>query len=346
MTFSSGKTVCSFVLVTFIIAFPVASAPSPSNAPVIRDNLYDVAIQKQLVWIVGYYGTILHSRDRGLTWVRQRSGTTEALYRVVFRGEKWGWACGSYGTLLHTEDGGETWQRQSTPVDEQLLGLDFIDDRHGVAVGSRGAVLVTENGGADWTNRSLGDDVTLNDVRFIDNRRGWAVGEFGRIYYSQDGGKTWVKQKSPIEVDFASGESRSLFRLLLLNPHAAWAFGLDGTILTTQNGETWKVARSAEASPAGIKKSHLFAAAAFDGKGWAAGERGALVVSNLAKNEWTPVNLNAPPSTLNGIAFGENHLGLIVGNRGLILRSDDAGQHWRQTLSFLATQPNGVESSR
>jgi photosystem II stability/assembly factor-like uncharacterized protein len=347
---SLRKFAVLFSVIAWMIVFCAAVSPqdkaSPIKSSAIRDNFYDVAIQEELVWIVGYYGTILHSQDRGLTWTKQQSGTTEALFRVVFRGEKYGWASGSYGTLLCTQDGGKTWQRQKIPVEEHLFGLDFIDERHGMAVGSRGAVLVTEDGGTTWANHGLGDDVTLNDVRFIDNQRAWAVGEFGRIYYSKNGGRSWVKQKSPIEVDFASGESRSLFRLLLRNSHAAWAFGLDGTILAMQDGGPWKVASPASTSPMGAKRSHLFAAAAFDGKGWVVGERGALLVSSLATNEWTAVNLKTPPSTFNGVAFGKNNLGLIVGNRGLILRSNDAGQHWQQISVFSKTIENGVYSTR
>jgi photosystem II stability/assembly factor-like uncharacterized protein len=335
------------VLWASVFILPAFAAQVVSRRPraAVRDNLYDVAIHKESAWIVGYYGTILRSRDRGRTWTKQQSGTTEALFRILFRSENYGWACGSYGTLLRTEDGGATWRTTEIPVEEQLLGLDFIES-HGVAVGSRGAVLVTEDGGASWANYSLGDDVTLNDVRFIDIRRGWAVGEFGRIYYTQDGGKTWVKQKSPIEVDLVSGESRSLFRLLLGNSHTAWSFGLDGTILNTRDGETWKVVSPADASSAAAKKNHLFAAAAFGGKGWAVGERGALVVSTLEKNDWLPVNLKAPPSSLNGIAFGNGHLGLIVGNRGLVLRSEDAGSHWQPLLIFPEEKASGVYPDR
>jgi photosystem II stability/assembly factor-like uncharacterized protein len=121
---------------------------------------------------------------------------------------------------------------------------------------------------------------------------------------------------------------------------------LDGTILATQNGGPWKVASPAGTSPTGARRSHLFAAAAFDGKGWAVGERGALVVSSLATNQWTAVNLKTPPSTFNGVAFGKNNLGVIVGNRGLILRSDDAGQHWQQVSVFPKTTEHGADSTR
>ena len=41
--------------------------------------------------MVGYYGTILHSRDQGVTWEIQRSPTRSALFRVRFLGEGKGW---------------------------------------------------------------------------------------------------------------------------------------------------------------------------------------------------------------------------------------------------------------
>jgi photosystem II stability/assembly factor-like uncharacterized protein len=307
----------------------VASIPALEREPSFRDNFYDVAIQDERAWIVGYYGTILRSRNGGLTWELQQSGTHEALFRVNFIDSNEGWVSGGYGTLLYTADGGNTWQRQQAPVAEHLFGLNFIDRRRGWAVGSRGTVLATEDGGRTWENRSVGEDVILNDVRFIDAKRGWAVGEFGRIYSSKDGGRTWVKQKSPVEVSLVSGESRNLFRLLLRNAHSGWAFGLDGLILSTGNGENWQVADPNAAATPGGKRHHLFSASAIDGKTWAVGERGTIVVSSITNPDWSAAGLKAPPRTLNGIAFDQK-LGLIVGNRGVILRSGNAGKDWEQ----------------
>jgi photosystem II stability/assembly factor-like uncharacterized protein len=337
------------VLVWLIFsACPVFPAESGSRdrEPAFRDNFYDVAVCGNLAWIVGYYGTILRSRDRGLTWELQQSGTTEALFRVIFRGDKDGWISGSYGTLLRTQDGGKSWQKQKTPVEEQLFGLDFIDERRGWAVGSRGTVLITEDGGVTWVSHGIGEDVILNDVRFLDAKQGWAVGEFGRIYRSKDSGRTWVKQKSPVEVPFTSGESRNLFRLLFSNGPAGWAFGLDGVILKTQNGEKWDVANPNSASSPNVKRNHLFAASAFDGKSWAVGERGTVLVSALSDNQWDPVELKTPPLSLNGIAFGKDSLGLIVGNRGVILRTDNAGWQWQQIRLGRQAAQNGANSSR
>lgn len=319
-----------------------ATAASLEREPAFRDNFYDVEIRGPLCWIVGYYGTILHSRDRGLTWELQRSGTQEALFRAVFLDDKTGWVSGSYGTILRTQDGGKNWRIQPTPTQEQLFGLHFVNDHVGWAVGSRGAVVHTEDGGASWINRPVGDDVILNDVRFINHKQGWVVGEFGRIYHTRDGGQTWLKQKSPIEVSFISGESRNLFRLLIPDSMGGWAFGLDGVILKTRNGENWEVARQDGALPGGPKHHHLFSASFFGEKKWAVGERGTVLVASIKEDHWTPAHLKTPPATLNGIAFGRDGLGLIVGNMGSILRTEDGGKGWQQIRMAMTAPGRGV----
>ncbi len=315
---------------------------SSEREPAFRDNFYDVAMRGHFAWIVGYHGTILRSQDQGLTWELQPGGTTEALFRVSVVNENEGWIAGSYGTILHTGNGGKIWHKQQTPTDEHLFGLDFINPRQGWAVGSRGTVLVTDDGGATWTDRSIDADIILNDVRFLDSQQGWAVGEFGRIYHTRDGGLTWSKQNSPIEVAFISGASRNLFRLLLSNSHGAWAFGLDGVILTSQDGQKWEVAAQDGASPAEAKRYHLFSASSVGLKKWAVGERGTVLVSRIDSRQWDASGAKSSPTNLNGIAFGADDTGLIVGNRGIILRTDDAGKQWTPVRIALKEPANGA----
>lgn len=313
----------------FFLSIPEARAASLEQEPAFWDNFYDVEARGPLCWIVGYYGTILHSRDRGLNWELQSSNTHEALYRVVFVDDQRGWISGSYGTILHTLDGGKNWRPQPTSTKEHLLGLTFLNERLGWSVGSRGTILRTEDGGISWLNRSLGEDVIINDVRFTSPKHGWAVGEFGRIYQSKDGGQTWRKERSPVEVSFVSGESRNLFRLLFSDSRAVWALGLDGVILRTQNGEHWDVARQDGALPGDAKRHHLFAASLFGKNKWAVGERGTILVAPVKSDNWAPARLTIPPTSLNGIAFGHDGLGFIVGNRGMILRTEDGGKQWK-----------------
>ena len=298
----------------------------PEREPAVRDNFYDVAMRDDFAWIVGYHGTILRSQDRGVSWQLQQSGTSEPLFRISLVSADEAWISGGYGTILHTSDGGKSWHKQQTGIEEHLFGINFIDESRGWAVGSRGAVLSTDDGGATWVNRSLGDDVTLNDVRFVDSKQGWAVGEFGRIYHTRDGGLHWEKQNSPVEVAFTSGTSRNLFRLLS-NAQELWAFGLDGVILTSKDGVKWTTAAMADSSSGAAKQYHLFSASSAGPKQWAVGERGTILVSSGDGN-WHESGVKTLPSNLNGVAFGSDGTGLIVGNRGTILRSDNGGTRW------------------
>lgn len=321
-------------------------AETSYREPALQENFYGAVVRGQRCWIVGYYGAVLHSADQGATWEIQPSGTRRALFRATFVTDEKGWIVGSYGTVLHTQNAGKSWLLQRSGSQEHLLGVDFISEREGWAVGSRGTILYTNDGGASWMDRSLKEDVILNSVSFVTPRRGWVAGEFGVIYHTRDGGKNWLKQKSPIEVSFESGQSRNLFQLLFPAANAGWAFGLDGVILKTRNGERWEVASSDGASPNPLPAHHLFAAAQFNGKLWAVGERGTVLESEMGKENWRRAEFPFPPVTLNGIGFSAVGFGLVVGNRGLVFRTLDGGRQWVRIRIVPQGQGKGISHVR
>jgi photosystem II stability/assembly factor-like uncharacterized protein len=312
--------------------------------PALQENFYGVDILDNQVWVVGYYGTILHSRDRGVTWEIQRSPTRSALFQVRFLGGGKGWIAGSYGTLLYTADGGSNWSTQPTGTTEHLFGLTALNEQTAWAVGSRGTILHTQSGGRSWINTSLSEDLTLSGVAFVNPTKGWIVGEFGVIFHTQNGGKRWDKQKSPVEVAFVSGESRNLFALLLRDSETGWAFGLDGVILKTRKGSSWEIVRQKKASDSSTAANHLFAAVASNGRLWAVGERGTVLQSDRDGLNWQQAKAEIPRLSLNGIAFGKNGFGLIVGNRGILLRTADGGTTWKRLK--IAPQEPGKGLSR
>jgi photosystem II stability/assembly factor-like uncharacterized protein len=319
-------------------------AATLAKEPALQENFYGVHILDSRVWVVGYYGTILHSKDRGLTWKIQHSPARSSLFRVRFLSGEKGWISGSYGTLLYTADGGNNWSAQPTGTLEQLFGLTSVNEHTGWAVGSRGTILHTQDGGRSWLNSSLSEDLTFSDVAFINASRGWIVGEFGVIFQTRDGGKSWDKQKSPVEVSFVSGESRNLFAVLFPEPENGWAFGLDGVVLKTRGGSRWEIVRQKKDSDSSPRANHLFAAAAINGRLWAVGERGTLLHSDSDGSSWRQATAETPPVSLNGIAFGKDGFGLIVGNRGVILRTEDGGTTWKRLK--IALQGQGKELSR
>jgi photosystem II stability/assembly factor-like uncharacterized protein len=309
-----------------------------AKEPALQENFYGVDIVDNQVWVVGYYGTILHSNDRGVTWQIQRSPARTALFRIRFLSKRKGLISGSYGTLLSTADGGSNWSAQSTGTTEHLFGLAVLNEQTGWAVGSRGTILRTQDAGRSWINASLSEDLTLSSVAFVNSTTGWIVGEFGVIFRTQNGGKSWKRQKSPVEVSFVSGESRNLFALLLRKPETGWAFGLDGVVLKTGKGPRWEIVRQKKESDNSAAANHLFAAAASNGRLWAVGERGTVLHSDPDGLNWQQAKVATPRLSLNGIAFGTNGLGLIVGNRGVMLRTEDGGTTWKR-LKITLQQP-------
>jgi photosystem II stability/assembly factor-like uncharacterized protein len=327
------------ILVLAPVVFPAQAATLPKE-PALQENFYGVHISDNLCWIVGYYGTILHSADRGKTWEIQTSPTRRALFTVRFVSRSNGWISGSYGTVLQTRDGGKSWQTQPLNLTEHLFASHWLDESHGWMAGSRGIMMRTSDGGRSWSHFALPGDFTFNAVNFASASRGWLAGEFGVIFQTSDGGKSWLKQKSPVEVSFASGASQSLFALLFTAPTDGYAFGLDGVVLKTIDGTRWEIIRQRE-NTNGTSTHHLFAAAAFNGRISAVGERGTLLADG-DKGKWRQAQLQMPRLSLNGIAFGKDGFGLVVGNRGLVLRTEDGGKSW-QRLKILTESP---ESNR
>jgi photosystem II stability/assembly factor-like uncharacterized protein len=307
-----------------------ANAATALKNPAINENFYSVEIVDHQVWIVGYYGTILHSGDRGVTWQIQSSPVRHALFNVRFVTSARGWIGGSHGALLHTVDGGKNWRAQTAGTTEHLFASYWLSDTLGWMAGSRGTISRTNDGGRSWHNSSPPGDFTFSALSFASPTRGWVAGEFGVIFRTDDGGKSWSKQKSPVEVSFSSGESRNLFALIFPKPQTGFAFGLDGVVLKTLDGASWQIVRRrADAiSPTGA--NHLFAAAQAYDRLWAVGERGTLLVANLDGQSWRSFNADIPRFSLNAIAFGKDGFGIVVGNRGVVLRTLDGGKTWQR----------------
>jgi photosystem II stability/assembly factor-like uncharacterized protein len=326
------------------IVFPAQSATLLKETA-LQENFYGVHISDNLSWIVGYYGTILHSADRGKTWRIQESPTRRALFTVRFVSPSSGWISGSYGTVLWTRDGGKSWQTQPLDITEHFFASHWLDESHGWMAGSRGMTMQTSDGGRSWSKNVVPGDFTFNAVTFASASRGWIAGEFGVIFHTSDGGKTWLKQTSPVEVSFASGASQNLFALLFTAPTDGYAFGLDGVVLKTVDGTRWKIVRQREDTN-GTNTYHIFAAAAFNDRISAVGERGTLLQSDVENGKWRQAELEIPRLSLNAIAFGKNGFGLVVGNRGLVLRTENGGKSWQRLKIITESAQNNRHHTR
>ena len=100
-----------------------SSANLRAGSPTIRpeDKFYDVSVKNRNIWVVGYYGAILHFKDGGKTWSRQNAGVSNSLLGVDFVNENEGWAVGGFGMIIHTKDGGVKWERQQSSAPNEML---------------------------------------------------------------------------------------------------------------------------------------------------------------------------------------------------------------------------------
>gem|GEM_PF-3749363 len=299
------------------------------------------------IWAVGYRGTILHSEDGGKHWKHQHSNTIATLADVDFINAKEGWAVGQWRTILHTSDGGRHWEKQNPPKDldpmTYLCSVQFLNEKEGWACGNMAALIHTEDGGKTWKlvdmSKYVEDwGIQFNDVFFLDKNEGWLVGEQGLCFHTTDGGKTWEK------VDL--GVKKTLFSVTFLTKakpkKMGFITGADGVLLYTEDGKTWQkpqwkdIPITEHIYNLAFRVSPEWNPATNLGLGVYAVGRGVFIhtYGELQKNWESVIEVKMPENRpleytwLRGITWPTDHVGIAVGEDGIILRSWDEGLHW------------------
>lgn len=176
-----------------------------------------------------------------------------------------------------------------------------------VAVGDRGYIVYSDSNGETWERAETPANVPLlNSVFFVDAKNGWAVGHDSVILKSTNEGKTWTQAFS------APNDQRPLMDILFTDANTGFAVGAYGLYYeTTDAGKTWTARKLIEPP----KK----AAAPPPKKGKDA--KSDLDLDDGGKGGDEDRHLNAI------VKVGDNRL-FIVGEAGMLLKSDDGGKNW------------------
>ena len=219
----------------FIKPKPVGSTVYP---PAIDSNdllLGAVASGDKTAWLVGNFGKILRTDDRGVTWRLQKSGTDEHLQDVDAWDANHALAVGNNGIVLRTEDGGNNWQQITVPrstIANKMIRVHTLPGGEAWAVGEVGKILHSSDYGKTWTRMRPEEDVIINDIAVVAPDNIWAVGEYGRMFHSVDQGKTWQ--------DVKSGAPGSLTAVAFRDGEHGVAVGVDGAFVwTADGGKEW-----------------------------------------------------------------------------------------------------------
>jgi photosystem II stability/assembly factor-like uncharacterized protein len=173
-------------------------------------------------------------------------------------------------------------------------------------------VLLSDDAGEHWRQaQTVPVRVTLTAVRFINEHTGWAAGHLGVILRSDDAGQTWVKQLDGVQ--------------------AAAAVAAVARDLTADKAQR-NAQRFAEEGPDKPFFDLDFADAQH---GMAVGAYNLAFATSDGGRTWQPALQRLPnPKSLH--LYGVRHVDgnvYVVGEQGLMLKSDDGGANFSTLAS-------------
>lgn len=224
---------------------PALAACSPTQF-LLNADLYDLTfLDDNTAFIVGRYGTILRSKDKGATWERthyiEQSTMLSGLFPVYsdltgvdFVSATTGYIQGRE-TLLRTTDAGDNWQPVTLPESKYFgtkVAVTPISETDLYARTNYEAWKSTD-GGANWFKLPAEGYDRASDEAFIDGALGCRSGGIGVIERTTDGGANWTpvaltSEGVPLEetvVDF-----------FLQDGNTGYALTQTGSVLRTSDG--------------------------------------------------------------------------------------------------------------
>lgn len=182
-----------------------------------------------------------------------------------------------------------------------------------VAAGERGIVLTSDDGARTWKQVQTPTSASLTALRFVSDKIGWAVGHMGIVLHTADGGLTWDKQLDGIEAArLALAEAR-------------------------KSGDERGIQDAERLVADGADKPFFDICFLDERTGYIVGAYNLIFRTDDGGNTWKPWQVHVGNSNPRGLhLYGIRAVGsalFIVGEQGLMLRSDDQGQSFSTLAS-------------
>ncbi len=218
--------------------------------------------------------------------------------------------------------------------DACLRSVWFVDPDRGWAVGDRGVIWRTVDGGRQWQLQTSGVACRLDDIFFGDATTGWIVGGWthphshetsGVVLRTLDGGETWVRVPGLV--------LPALHKVRFFTPRDGVAIGTAsamypaGIFRSTDGGRSWTTMPPgpwAELTAGDFVDAQKGALASRDGN------LSVVSYSRLAPSRTPSVGARRIRSL---VLQGDT--GWLVGDGGLVMRTDTAGATWELQTGLL-----------
>ncbi len=286
----------------------------------------------RVAWAVGDRGAAWFTRDSGQTWSAVPLPGQVACRSVCFLTDRVGWIAGmderpgrTGGVLLATRDGGALWKTIPAPV-RNVHHVRFFDLQHGLLVGQGdrrypSGVVETRDGGKSWSPLAgpLSDD--WRAAAFATDGHGVVAGGSLRT--------GTVSEAAVLNNDASLRTRKAWWGAAIGGQRSAWLVGDAAAVLfRPSNRSAWRTPETP--LPVGLANTTTFRAVTASGQqAWACGSPGSTVWYTPDGGLHWERQATGQTLPLYAISISSGGQGLAVGALGVILRTNDAGRHWK-----------------
>ena len=258
---------------------------------VVTDPLYDLvfASSDNNTVVVGGAGKVLLAENGSTLFANVTNSDAPVLYASTMTTSSEGYAAGKNGVVIKTKTGGQKWSELNSGTSKTLFALDFLDENKGLVAGDA-VIRVTANGGADnFSAYSIG--TTPSSLSGYTFRKATFLDASHIFLAGYQGGTGIVFTSADGGQNFAKQAttfSEPIYSMTFFN-------SVDGIMAGKSSSELYKISRSGT--------TYTFTT---------------ISISNTYMQGRKILNL----------AMASPKVWYVVGEDGLLLRTDDAGAHW------------------
>jgi photosystem II stability/assembly factor-like uncharacterized protein len=291
------------------------------------NNIYCRPVPSTRCWIVGEFGYIFHSDDRGATWEKGEILADVRVDPIIF----------GFDQIALAESDVEGLRKFAEVIANaehvNVLIDPFVSPEETAAYGDPedpSDIFDILSARIDETRSVLEGVGILFDRLRMPHKPPWDYEDFQEDDPEfLDRYLTGRAAEQPM-VKVAVIQNPFLFTVHFSDDDTGLISGLGGVVLRSHDG-----GRSWTYEETGWKQA-FYAVVSTDERSIAIGEKGLIRTSTDGGATWTPLPDDSFPTLftfMRDLGFdGTNRTGFIVGQEGMVLRSTDGGKHWSQVL--------------